>query len=156
MTQTHAACHRRDEHAVSSGAVQLGGVGVALSVYGSATKLMNVPLLSVTTQIVATAVGSNEGAPRAPGCASLFYASRLCLILPAFKELVHWTPGTGACKAYGQCSWSLVGRLHAVEEAEGHRAGRIVCTVHRSSGGRHPGTPTRTVSIPSLSRACAV
>ena len=49
----------------SSGAVQLGGVGVALSVFGSATKLMNVPLLSVTTQIVATAVGSNEGAPTA-------------------------------------------------------------------------------------------
>ena len=48
---------------LSSGAVQLGGVGVALSVFGSATKLMNVPLLSVTTQIVATAVGSNEGAP---------------------------------------------------------------------------------------------
>lgn len=38
-------------------------MGVALSVFGSATKLMNVPLLSVTTQIVATAVGSNEGAP---------------------------------------------------------------------------------------------
>lgn len=45
-----------------AGAVQLGSVGVALSVFGSATKLMNVPLLSVTTQIVATAVGSNEGA----------------------------------------------------------------------------------------------
>ncbi|KAK9837240.1 hypothetical protein WJX81_001184 [Elliptochloris bilobata] len=43
------------------GAVQLGGVGVALSVFGTATKLMNMPLLSVTTQIVATAVGSNEG-----------------------------------------------------------------------------------------------
>ncbi len=56
--------HEPEHHdRASAGAVQLGSVGVALSVFGSATKLMNVPLLSVTTQIVATAVGSNEGAP---------------------------------------------------------------------------------------------
>jgi len=56
--------HEPEHHdRASAGAVQLGSVGVALSVFGSATKLMNVPLLSVTTQIVATAVGSNEGVP---------------------------------------------------------------------------------------------
>lgn len=57
-------CHCCVSMLFSTGAVQLGGVGVALSVFGSATKLMNVPLLSVTTQIVATAVGSNEGVPQ--------------------------------------------------------------------------------------------
>jgi hypothetical protein len=61
--QRQTACEPEHHVRASAGAVQLGSVGVALSVFGSATKLMNVPLLSVTTQIVATAVGSNEGAP---------------------------------------------------------------------------------------------
>ena len=36
-------------------------MGVALSIFGTVTKLLNIPLLSVTTNIVATAVGSNKG-----------------------------------------------------------------------------------------------
>lgn len=43
------------------GAVQLAGVGIALSVYSTVTKLFNVPLLSVATSSVATAYGEHEG-----------------------------------------------------------------------------------------------
>lgn len=38
-------------------------MGVALSIFGTVTKLLNIPLLSVTTNVVATAVGSNTGMP---------------------------------------------------------------------------------------------
>ena len=44
-----------------TGAVQLAGVGIALSVYSTVTKLFNVPLLSVATSSVATAYGEHEG-----------------------------------------------------------------------------------------------
>ncbi|DBA99785.1 TPA: hypothetical protein ACH3X3_012329 [Trebouxia sp. C0006] len=43
------------------GAVQLAGVGIALSVYSTVTKLFNVPLLSVATSSVATAYGEHGG-----------------------------------------------------------------------------------------------
>ncbi|CAK0735532.1 hypothetical protein CVIRNUC_000596 [Coccomyxa viridis] len=42
------------------GSSELAAVGVALSIFGTVTKLLNIPLLSVTTNIVATAVGSNK------------------------------------------------------------------------------------------------
>lgn len=45
----------------AAGAVQLAGVGIALSVYSTVTKLFNVPLLSVATSSVATAYGEHEG-----------------------------------------------------------------------------------------------
>ncbi|EIE26724.1 hypothetical protein COCSUDRAFT_46203 [Coccomyxa subellipsoidea C-169] len=41
------------------GSLQLASVGVALSIFGTVTKLLNIPLLSVTTNVVATAVGSD-------------------------------------------------------------------------------------------------
>lgn len=41
--------------------MQLAGVGIALSVYSTVTKLFNVPLLSVATSSVATAYGEHEG-----------------------------------------------------------------------------------------------
>ena len=44
-----------------AGSSELAAVGVALSIFGTVTKLLNIPLLSVTTNIVATAVGSNTG-----------------------------------------------------------------------------------------------
>ncbi len=44
-----------------AGAVQLAGVGIALSVYSTVTKLFNVPLLSVATSSVATAYGEHGG-----------------------------------------------------------------------------------------------
>ncbi len=44
-----------------AGSSELAAVGVALSIFGTVTKLLNIPLLSVTTNIVATAVGSNKG-----------------------------------------------------------------------------------------------
>lgn len=43
------------------GSVQLAGVGIAISVYSTITKLFNVPLLSVATSSVATAYGEHEG-----------------------------------------------------------------------------------------------
>ena len=49
------------------GALPLGGVGVALSVYGAFTKLFNMPLLAVITSSTATALG--RGA--APGSKEL-------------------------------------------------------------------------------------
>jgi putative MATE family efflux protein len=42
------------------GAVELAGVGVALSVYGAITKLLNMPLLAVITSTTATALGRSE------------------------------------------------------------------------------------------------
>ena len=45
----------------SAGSLQLASVGVALSIFGTVTKLLNIPLLSVTTNVVATAVGSDAG-----------------------------------------------------------------------------------------------
>jgi len=47
-----------------AGATQLAGVGVALSVFNTTTKLFNVPLLSVTTSSVAAAA-RREAAARA-------------------------------------------------------------------------------------------
>ena len=44
-----------------TGSNELAAVGVALSISGTVTKLLNIPLLSVTTNIVATAVGSKKG-----------------------------------------------------------------------------------------------
>lgn len=46
---------------MQAGAVQLAGVGIALSVYSTVTKLFNVPLLSVATSSVATAYGEHGG-----------------------------------------------------------------------------------------------
>jgi putative MATE family efflux protein len=43
------------------GAVQLAGVGVALSVYGAFTKLFNMPLLAVITSSTASALGRGQG-----------------------------------------------------------------------------------------------
>jgi hypothetical protein len=51
------------------GATQLAGVGVALSVFNTTTKLFNVPLLSVTTSSVAAAAG-REAAARAAAASS--------------------------------------------------------------------------------------
>ena len=45
----------------NAGAVQLAGVGIAISVYSTVTKLFNVPLLSVATSSIATAYGEHEG-----------------------------------------------------------------------------------------------
>lgn len=42
---------------VLAGAAELAGVGVALSVYQTVTKLLNVPLLSIATTSVASAQG---------------------------------------------------------------------------------------------------
>ena len=42
------------------GAGQLAGVGVALSMFNTVTKLTNMPLLSVTTSTVAAARGSHD------------------------------------------------------------------------------------------------
>ncbi len=43
------------------GSPELAAVGVALSVYNTLTKLFNMPLLSVTTSAVASALGENQG-----------------------------------------------------------------------------------------------
>ena len=48
-------------HGACAGSSELAAVGVALSIFGTVTKLLNIPLLSVTTNIVATAVGTNKG-----------------------------------------------------------------------------------------------
>ncbi|KAI8469991.1 MAG: hypothetical protein J3K34DRAFT_521778 [Monoraphidium minutum] len=49
------------------GAAQLAGVGVALSVYNTATKLVQVPLLSIATTTVAAARGAEEQQQRQAG-----------------------------------------------------------------------------------------
>ncbi|EFN58423.1 hypothetical protein CHLNCDRAFT_140379 [Chlorella variabilis] len=49
------------------GAVPLAAAGVALSVYNSATKLLNMPLLAVTTSSVAQAMGAEAGGEQAGG-----------------------------------------------------------------------------------------
>lgn len=43
------------------GPPELAAVGVALSVFNTVTKLFNMPLLSVTTSTVATALGEEAG-----------------------------------------------------------------------------------------------
>jgi len=53
--------YRNNRPAMRAGAVQLAGVGIALSVYSTVTKLFNVPLLSVATSSVATAYGEHGG-----------------------------------------------------------------------------------------------
>ena len=47
------------------GPTQLAGVGVALSIFNSSTKLLNVPLLAVTTSAVAAASGRATAAAAA-------------------------------------------------------------------------------------------
>lgn len=42
------------------GATQLAAAGVALSVFNTASKLLSVPLLAITTSSVAQALGSAE------------------------------------------------------------------------------------------------
>lgn len=44
-----------------AGAPQLAAVGIALSIYATATKLLNVSLLAVTTSNVATVMGDSRG-----------------------------------------------------------------------------------------------
>lgn len=44
-----------------AGAIELAAVGVALSAFNTITKIFNVPLLAVTTSLVATAEGSKKG-----------------------------------------------------------------------------------------------
>lgn len=46
----------------SAGTTELASVGVSLSIYSSVTRLLNSPLLSVTTTAVAAALGRSEGA----------------------------------------------------------------------------------------------
>ncbi len=50
------------------GSPELAGVGVALSLYNTTTKLFNVPLLSVTTSTVAGALGREGGAGSKHAC----------------------------------------------------------------------------------------
>lgn len=45
------------------GAPELAAVGVALSVFNTITKLLNMPILSVTTSSVASALGKANGVP---------------------------------------------------------------------------------------------
>ncbi|KAK9823345.1 hypothetical protein WJX72_002062 [[Myrmecia] bisecta] len=52
------------------GSVQLASVGIALSVFNTVTRLFNMPLLSVTTSTVATAVGTTKGDSAGVGVAS--------------------------------------------------------------------------------------
>ncbi len=59
-----------------AGAVQLAGVGIALSVYSTVTKLFNVPLLSVATSSVATAYGEHGG-------------QKLCMLLCTAYDDAH-------------------------------------------------------------------
>ena len=47
--------------------MELAAVGVALSAFNTVTKIFNVPLLAVTTSLVATA----EGSKQAGECSSL-------------------------------------------------------------------------------------
>ena len=51
---------------MNAGSAQLAAVGVGLSIFSTVTKLLNIPLLSVTTNVVATAVGSDASTPRVP------------------------------------------------------------------------------------------
>ncbi len=54
----------------AAGAAQLAGVGVALSIFNSITKLFNVPLLSVTTSAVAAATAGRGIAGASGGSAA--------------------------------------------------------------------------------------
>ena len=49
------------------GPPELAAVGVALSVFNTSTKLFNMPLLSVTTSTVASALGEEKGGPGEAG-----------------------------------------------------------------------------------------
>jgi hypothetical protein len=63
-TSTCVICRR-----AAAGANQLAGVGVALSVFNTTTKLFNVPLLSVTTSSVAAAAGRAAAEAKAAAAA---------------------------------------------------------------------------------------
>ena len=47
---------------VCAGTTELASVGVSLSIYSTITRLLNSPLLSVTTTAVASALGRSDGA----------------------------------------------------------------------------------------------
>jgi len=83
------------------GAVELAGVGVALSVYGAFTKLFNMPLLAVITSSTAAAVGRDRDEDR-PSEISSTVTSGLALALGvgAFQTLL-----LGVFGIYGLSIW---------------------------------------------------
>lgn len=71
------------------GAVELAGVGIAISVFNTVTKLFNVPLLAVTTSLVATAEGSKTKGK----------AMYLALYLPNAANMGGSTAATASLKS---------------------------------------------------------
>ena len=96
-------------------------MGVALSIFGTVTKLLNVPLLSVTTNIVATAVGSNRG--ELP-CLSWCSTPNRTITLPQVS-------GQDVCTLSGLLSADAA--LHPIESSQSCRTPKEA-SVHGISG----------------------
>lgn len=70
------------------GAVELAGVGVALSVYGAFTKLLNMPVLAVVTGTTATALGASGGCTRSEGVARAVTSSLILALCVGLLQCV--------------------------------------------------------------------
>lgn len=84
----------------ATGAVQLAGTGVALSIFNTVTKLFNVPLLSVTTSTVAAAKGraqassSTDSSAMSAAISSALVIAAVVGIFEVSTSLIvinHWT-----------------------------------------------------------------
>jgi putative MATE family efflux protein len=70
------------------GAVELAGVGIALSVYGAFTKLLNMPLLAIVTGSTASALGASGGNIGAPAVARAVSTALILAILVGMLQSV--------------------------------------------------------------------
>ncbi|GFR49095.1 hypothetical protein Agub_g10888, partial [Astrephomene gubernaculifera] len=104
-----------------AGSSQLAAVGVALSVFNTATKLFNVPLLAVTTSSVAKATGAARAAKEAITAAAAAAAEEVAEAEPAAVSSPSTLQTAAAAAAAAQaraassCIWlaALVGLAQA-------------------------------------------
>eukprot|EP00884_Botryococcus_braunii_P000219 jgi/Botrbrau1/10198/Bobra.116_1s0014.1 len=89
------------------GASQLAAVGIALSIYATATKLLNVSLLAVTTSNVATVMGDSRGSRAALGQAASS-ALLLAFLIGGFEAVTLSTLGQWALSLWGAPEGSSV------------------------------------------------
>jgi putative MATE family efflux protein len=83
------------------GAVELAGVGVALSIFGAFTKLFNMPLLAVITSTTAGALGRGQGEGSRELGAAVTSAVALALGVGVIQALLLYVFGISSLSTWG-------------------------------------------------------
>ncbi|GLI66837.1 hypothetical protein VaNZ11_010796 [Volvox africanus] len=123
-----------------AGSAQLAAVGVALSIFNTATKLCNLPLLAVTTSTVAKATGEARMAAEAAASASASAAS---------SALAKGTDATAAAPA---ASLSTATKAKAAATASDSEPRQAIITEHDMNS---DGRDVRRTTLPSAATTTA-